>query len=51
MGTVIGALLPIIRTLALGFFAGWHHDSRQEQASVLNRMVLLYALLHRWRRR
>jgi len=26
MGTVIGTLLPINLTLALGFFAGWHHD-------------------------
>ena len=48
MGTVIGAVLPIIRTLTLGFAAGWHHDFRQEQASVLNRMALLYAPPHRW---
>ena len=44
MGTVIGAILPLIVTLALGFFAGWHHDFKPEQASVLNRMVMLYAL-------
>jgi hypothetical protein len=30
--------------LALGFFAGWHHDFTPAQASVLNRMVLLHAL-------
>ena len=31
-------------TLAFGFFAGWRHDFTPAQASVLNRMVLLYAL-------
>jgi predicted permease len=51
MGTVFGALLPIILTLALGFFVGWHHDFKPEQTYVLNRMVLLYALPHRWCRR
>jgi len=44
MNAVVGALLPLIVTLALGFFAGWRHDFTPEQASVLNRMVLLYAL-------
>jgi hypothetical protein len=43
MNAVIGALLPLIVTLALGFFAGWHHDFTSAQASVLNRVVLLYA--------
>lgn len=38
------ALLPIIVTLVLGFFAGWHHDFSADQAGVLNRMVMLYAL-------
>ncbi len=28
----------------LGFFAGWHHDFDTEQAGILNRMVMLYAL-------
>ncbi|HJZ07606.1 MAG TPA: AEC family transporter, partial [Trebonia sp.] len=41
---MVGALLPLIVTLALGFFAGWRHDFTPAQASVLNRMVLLYAL-------
>ncbi|HXO23775.1 MAG TPA: AEC family transporter [Streptosporangiaceae bacterium] len=41
---MVGALLPLIVTLAFGFFAGWHHDFTPAQASVLNRMVLLYAL-------
>lgn len=42
--TIITALLPILVTLMLGFFAGWHHDFSNDQASVLNRMVMLYAL-------
>lgn len=43
--TIIVTLLPIVVTLMLGFFAGWHHDLNQEQASgILNRMVMLYAL-------
>jgi predicted permease len=44
MNAVVGALLPLIVTLAFGFFAGWRHDFTPAQASVLNRMVLLYAL-------
>lgn len=42
--TIIITLLPIIVTLLLGLFAGWHHDFNQEQAGVLNRMVMNYAL-------
>jgi len=42
--TVIAALLPIVVTLFLGFFAGWHHDFDAKQGAVLNRMVMLYAL-------
>lgn len=42
--TLTTALLPIVLTLLLGFFAGWHHDFRADQAPVLNRMVMLYAL-------
>lgn len=42
--TLIDALLPIVVTLLLGFFAGWHHDFAPEQSQVLNRMVMLYAL-------
>jgi malonate transporter and related proteins len=44
MNAVVGALLPLIVTLALGFFAAWRHEFTAAQASVLNRMVLLYAL-------
>ncbi len=42
--TVIGALLPIVVTLVLGFIAGWHHDFDAKQATILNRMLMLYAL-------
>lgn len=42
--TVIGALLPVVVTLLLGVAAAWHHDFDDQQASVLNRMVMLYAL-------
>jgi hypothetical protein len=40
---VIGALLPLIVTLALGFFAASRHEFTLGQALALNRMVLLYA--------
>lgn len=42
--TVIEALLPIIVTLLLGYVAGWHRNFSGDQASILNRMVMLYAL-------
>lgn len=42
--TVISALLPIIVTLMMGFIAAWHHDFDAKQATVLSRMVMLYAL-------
>jgi malonate transporter and related proteins len=44
VSTVIAALLPLVVTLAFGFFAGWHRDFTADQAAVLNRMVMLYAL-------
>jgi malonate transporter and related proteins len=44
IATIVGALLPTVVTLLLGFFAGWHHDFDAKQATVLNRMVMLYAL-------
>src|ERR1700678_739152 len=44
LNTIIGALLPIVVVLLLGFFSGWHKDFDGNQASVLNRMVMLYAL-------
>jgi malonate transporter and related proteins len=42
--TILGALAPIVFTLLLGFVAAWRHDFGPKEASVLNRMVLLYAV-------
>jgi len=42
--TVVNALLPVVLTLLLGYLAGWHHDADTAVASVLNRIVLTYAL-------
>jgi len=44
ISTIVGALLPIVLTLLLGFVAGWHKDFDGKQAAILNRMVMLYAL-------
>lgn len=44
LDTIIGALLPVVLTLLFGFFAGWHRDFGNAEASTLNRMVMLYAL-------
>jgi malonate transporter and related proteins len=44
ISTIVAALLPMIVALLLGFVAGWHHDFDARQATVLNRMVMLYAL-------
>lgn len=41
---IISALLPIIVTLLLGYFAAWHKDFNAAQSTVLNRLVMLYAL-------
>lgn len=41
---IISALLPIIITLMMGFFAGWRSEFTANQASVFNKMVLRYAL-------
>jgi malonate transporter and related proteins len=42
--TILSALAPIVFTLLLGFVATWRHDFGPKEASVLNRMVLLYAV-------
>ncbi len=42
--TILSALAPIVFTLLLGFVAAWRHDFVPKEASVLNRMVLLYAV-------
>jgi malonate transporter and related proteins len=42
--SIAGALLPIAVTLLLGFVGAWRGDFRREDASILNRLVLTYAL-------
>lgn len=42
--TIIEAILPILVTLGLGYFAGYRRQFDPAQASVLIRMVMLYAL-------
>ena len=42
--TILSALLPVVLTLLLGYLAGRRHDFTSDQAAVLNRLVLLYAL-------
>ena len=42
--TVINALLPVVLTLLLGYIAGWHHDADLRVASVLNNIIMEYAL-------
>jgi malonate transporter len=44
LNTILGALLPMVVTFLLGFVAAWHHDFAGNDASILNRMVLLYAV-------
>jgi malonate transporter len=44
LNTILGALLPIVVTFVLGFIAAWRHDLGPKDASILNRMVLLYAV-------
>lgn len=41
---IVGALLPVVVTLALGMLAGWHRDQDVGAARSLNHMVLVYAL-------
>jgi malonate transporter len=41
---VVGALLPAVITLLLGYFSARHHDFGLNEAQILNRMVLTYAL-------
>ena len=44
LNTILGALLPMVVTFLLGLLAAWHHDFGSKEASILNRMVLLYAV-------
>jgi malonate transporter and related proteins len=44
INTVLSALLPMVVTFLLGFVAAWRHDFGSKDATVLNRMVLRYAV-------
>jgi malonate transporter and related proteins len=44
INVILGALLPVVVTLALGMLAGWHRDQDVGAARSLNHMVLTYAL-------
>jgi malonate transporter and related proteins len=44
ISVIIGALLPVVVTLALGMLAGWHRDYDVDAARSLNHMVLVYVL-------
>lgn len=44
LDTIVGALLPLVVTFLLGFVAAWRRDFGLTDASILNRMVLLYAV-------
>src|SRR5271168_5174951 len=44
LNTILGALLPMVVTFLLGFIAAWRHDLGAKDASILNRVVLLYAV-------
>jgi predicted permease len=44
VSTILGALLPMLLTFLLGFFAAWRRDFGPNDASTLNRMVLVYAV-------
>ena len=44
IGVILGALLPVVVTLALGMLAGWRRDQDVGAARSLNHMVLTYAL-------
>jgi malonate transporter and related proteins len=44
LGTVLGAVLPMVVTIMLGFIAAWHNDFGPQDAPNLNRMVLGYAV-------
>lgn len=41
---ILGALLPAIITILLGYFAARHHDFSQKEVPTLSRMVMGYAL-------
>lgn len=44
LAKILGALLPAVITILLGYFAARHHDFEQKEVPTLNRMVMSYAL-------
>lgn len=42
--TILTALLPVIVTLLLGYFAAWRHDFGVAESATLNKLFLSYAL-------
>ena len=44
LAAVLGAVLPMVVTILLGFVAAWHNDFGPKDAPILNRMVLVYAV-------
>jgi len=44
INVILGALLPVVVTLALGMLAGWRRDQDVGAARSLNHMVLTFAL-------
>ena len=44
ISTILSTMVPIVVTLMLGFVAAWHHDFTSKEATILNRMVLTYAV-------
>jgi len=41
---ILGALLPAVITILLGYVAARHHDFEQKEVPTLNKMVMTYAL-------
>lgn len=41
---ILGALLPAVITILLGYIAAWRHDFQQKEVPTLNKMVMTYAL-------
>lgn len=44
LNTIQSAVLPTVVTFLLGFVAAWRHDFGSKDASILNRMVLVYSV-------
>jgi malonate transporter len=43
LGTILGALLPMVVTFLLGFVAAWRGEFGPKDGAILSRMVLRYA--------